>query len=112
MTASREIRALPSQRSATGLDSLVEFYDTYVARAYGLALRVLRGDRVMAEHIVIETFVTVWQSESREGEGETPDLECMLLRRIRQRCLDAVRGRQEALSEEEARLLSTRSPGS
>ena len=91
----RQVRAQPSQRSATGLDSLDEFYDAYAARLYGLALRVLHGDLETAEDIVVEALVVVWQSRPAAEEGETADLELVLLRQVRERCIDVLRGRQD-----------------
>lgn len=105
----RESGRRASPRSAARLDTLDEFYDAYAARAYGLALRVLGGDQAKAEDIVVETFAAVRQSKSRTAEGETTDLECLLLRQIRKRCLDTLRGRQGVLDGEEANGLPTRS---
>lgn len=104
---SRDIRAQAAQRSA-GLDSLDEFYDAYAAPAYGLALRVLHGDQRTAEDIVVETFVAVWQSQPAAAEGETADLERVLRRKVRERCLDVLRGRQDAVCTTGARALSAR----
>lgn len=94
-TEARDIPAPPSQRSAAGPASLAEFYDAHAARAYGLAIRILCGDRGMAEDIVIETFVAVWKSRPPPGEGETADLEPALLRQVRKRCIEILRGRQD-----------------
>lgn len=106
----REVRAQASQHSAVSVASLEDFYDAHAARAYSLALRVLQGDRGAAEEIVVETLVAVWQSDIRSSEAKTPDLEIMLLRRIRQRCIDKVRGLQEAVRADEGESLPNGSP--
>lgn len=102
----RDVRAQSAQRSAAALDSVDEFCDSYAARAYGLALRVLRGDRGTAEDIVVETFVAVWQSQ--RAAGETVDLEPVLLRQVRERCIDVLRGRQDAVRRAGAGTFSPR----
>jgi RNA polymerase sigma-70 factor, ECF subfamily len=43
---------------------LVQLYDLYSARLYGLGLRLL-GDRGMAEELVQETFLRLWRSAAR-----------------------------------------------
>jgi RNA polymerase sigma-70 factor (ECF subfamily) len=43
---------------------LEELYDRYAARLYGLGLRLL-GDPGLAEELVQETFVRLWQSAGR-----------------------------------------------
>lgn len=108
---SRKVCVPTAVRSAAAADSLAEFYDAYAARAYGLARTLLVHDRTTAEDIVAEAFAAIWRSGSRAGEGETGVLGCMLLRRIRKRCLDRVRGQQNALGGEEAQRLPARSRG-
>ena len=105
----RQVSAPASPHAAVGPDSLDAFYDACAARAYGLALRVLNGDRGTAEDIVAETFVAVRQSRPVGQEGEMADLEHALLRHVRKRCLDVLRGRQDAGGSEAVTCLS---PGS
>ena len=47
---------------------LIELYDRYSARVYGLGLRLL-GDRGMAEELVQDTFVRLWRSADRFDAG-------------------------------------------
>jgi DNA-directed RNA polymerase specialized sigma24 family protein len=51
---------------------LEELYDRYAARLHGLGLRLL-GDPGLAEELVQETFVRLWQSADRYcGAGRPP----------------------------------------
>ena len=54
---------------------LVELYDRYASRLYGLGLRLM-GDAGMAEELVQETFLRLWRSASRYDpeRGSVPHL--------------------------------------
>lgn len=93
----RDGRAQAAQRSAGDLDPLDAFYDAYAARAYSLALRVLGGDGVTAEGIVVEAFVAVWQSQAAAEEGETAALELVLLHQVRERSIGVLNSRQDTV---------------
>ena len=90
----RETRAEALGQSAVRAASLEQFYDASAPRAYGLAIRLSAGNSVLAEAIVAEAFAAVWQSEPDASKGAGTDLECALLRRVRERCIDAIRGRR------------------
>lgn len=54
-----------AQASAADRDSAVlELYDRYGSRLYGIGLRLLR-DRGLAEELVQETFIRLWRSAPR-----------------------------------------------
>ena len=65
-------------------------YDEYGRAAYSLALRLL-GDRMAAEDVVHDVFVSIWraadQFDSRRGTVRT-----WILAAIRHRCVDRFRG--------------------
>lgn len=90
----RAIRTRASRYSAVGPTSLDEFYDVHAARAYGLALRILCGDRATAEDVVAEAFIAVWPRRPVAGDGETAHLQLVLLWHVRELCIDVLRERQ------------------
>ena len=53
------------KRSSRGdQDAFADFYDATAARAFGLAIRVVR-DRAQAEEVAQEAFLEVWRTASR-----------------------------------------------
>lgn len=86
--------------------SLQHSYGACAARAYGVAVRLLDSDQVMAADIVVETFATVWQSGSGSGEGDRTDRERLLLWRIRERCIEVMHAHPGADSTVETLDLS------
>lgn len=103
------LQAATSEEPVAGPGSLQHFYGVCAARAYGLAMSLLAGNRVMAEDIVVETFAAVWQSGSCNGEGEGTDPERLLLRHIRERCLEVMRAQPDAVSAVRTSVLSPNS---
>src|SRR5438270_8373679 len=72
--------------------ALAELYDRYGRTAYGLALRVLRDER-LAEDAVQEGFLAVWRTAARfvpeRGKAST-----WILTLVHRRAVDAVRREQ------------------
>jgi RNA polymerase sigma-70 factor (ECF subfamily) len=62
---------------------LEELYDRYAARLHGLGLRLL-GDPGLAEELVQETFVRLWQSADRYDpeRGSVPSFVFTIARRL------------------------------
>ena len=62
---------------------LEELYDRYAARLHGLGLRLL-GDPGLAEELVQETFVRLWQSADRYDpqRGSVPSFLFTIARRL------------------------------
>jgi RNA polymerase sigma-70 factor (ECF subfamily) len=62
---------------------LEELYDRYAARLHGLGLRLL-GDPGLAEELVQETFVRLWQSADRydSERGSVPAFVFTIARRL------------------------------
>jgi RNA polymerase sigma-70 factor, ECF subfamily len=62
---------------------LEELYDRYAARLHGLGLRLL-GDPGLAEELVQETFVRLWQSAGRYDpqRGSVPGFVFAIARRL------------------------------
>ena len=72
--------------------ALAELYDRYGRAAFGLALRVLRDER-LAEDAVQEAFISVWRTAARfvpeRGKAST-----WILTLVHRRAVDAVRREQ------------------
>src|SRR5947207_1680104 len=87
---SDEALVLLAARSQQG--ALAELYDRYGRPAYGLALRVLRDEK-LAEDAVQEAFVSVWRTAARfvpeRGKAST-----WILTLVHRRAVDAVRREQ------------------
>lgn len=93
--------------SAAGLDSFADFYNASAGRAYGLALGLLGGDRVAAENVIIAGFIAVWSSAPCAIAEQSDELERMLFRQIRRRCLDRSRSPQDKASRAQPKNPST-----
>ena len=97
----REYRAMPrsfahlSDEAIVALvarsdgDALAELYDRFGRVAYGLALRVLRDEK-LAEDAVQEAFVTVWRDADR-FMPERAKASTWLLTLVHRRAVDLVR---------------------
>lgn len=70
-------------------------YDSVGARAYGLALRVVR-DGPTAEDVVQSAFATLWQQADRLDESRV-SIEGLLLTVLHRRAVDAARARARRL---------------
>lgn len=76
--------------------ALADLYDLMAARAYGLALRVLR-DGASAEDVVQNAFATLWEQADRL-DGSRGSIEGLLLTIVHRRAVDAARARQRRLA--------------
>jgi RNA polymerase sigma-70 factor (ECF subfamily) len=77
--------------AAADVDALALVYDRYGALAYSVAVRIL-GDAKLAEDIVQETFLKLWNSASTFDAGRG-SLRAWLLTSVRNRSIDQLRGR-------------------
>ena len=96
-TQSRE--ALLQACAAGDRTALHSLYRETAPQLFGLALRILRN-RELAEDIVQESFVLVWQKASSFDPGRGAAM-AWLGRIVRNRCIDALRqrGRETPLDE-------------
>jgi RNA polymerase sigma-70 factor, ECF subfamily len=67
-------------------------YDRHGAAAYGLAYRMV-GDRVVAEDVTQEAFLSIWRSRTRY-DAERGSVRSWVLSVVHHRALDALRHRQ------------------
>lgn len=87
--------ALLAQRIRSGdRDALGELYDRHASVALATALRVV-ADRQLAEDVVHDAFVAVWQKIDRYEAGRG-SLRSWLLTVVRNRAIDRVRARRPA----------------
>jgi RNA polymerase sigma-70 factor (ECF subfamily) len=77
--------------AAADVDALALVYDRYGALAYTVAVRIL-GDARLAEDIVQESFLKLWNSASAFDAGKG-SLRAWLLTSVRNRAIDQLRGR-------------------
>jgi RNA polymerase sigma-70 factor (ECF subfamily) len=84
--------------------ALGELYDRHAAMALATALRVVR-DRQEAEDVVHDAFVAVWRKIDR-FDTERGSLRAWLMTVVRNRAIDRVRARRNAMDVEEADELS------
>lgn len=77
--------------AAADADALALLYDRYAAIAYSVAVRVL-GDAALAEDIVQESFLKVWNNAS-SFDPSRGSLRAWLLTLVRNRAIDQLRGR-------------------
>jgi RNA polymerase sigma factor (sigma-70 family) len=81
-------------------EALGELYDRYASVALATALRVV-ADRDMAEDLVHDAFVAVWQKIGRFDPARG-SLRAWLLTIVRNRAIDRVRGTRPSLEVSEA----------
>lgn len=82
-------------RSARGdSEAFARFYDATSARAYGLALRVVR-DRAQAEEVLQEVYLDVWRQSGRYDAGRGSVIG-WLLTIVHRRSVDRVRSAEAA----------------
>lgn len=90
--------------AAADADALALLYDRYGAIAHSVAMRVL-GDAALAEDIVQESFLKVWNHAS-SFDPVRGSLRAWLLTLVRNRAIDQLRGR----AAHERRELEIESP--
>jgi RNA polymerase sigma-70 factor (ECF subfamily) len=80
-------------------EALTAFYDVTVAKAYGLALRIV-GTPPAAEEVVVDTYHQAWR-EARRFDPQRGAPMAFLMMMCRSRALDALRGRDHAMLHED-----------
>ena len=80
-----------------------ELYDRYGKIAYGVILRTVLNEDV-AENLLAETFVTVWNQIARWKDSRIEDLRIWILLLARNRAIDYIRSRNEPLPRALPRL--------
>jgi RNA polymerase sigma-70 factor, ECF subfamily len=91
------------ERCARGDEgAFAEFYDATAARAYGLALRVLRNG-ALAEEVTQEVYLEVWRLSQRYDRARGSAV-AWLLTLVHRRAVDRVRATQASERREEAYL--------
>jgi RNA polymerase sigma-70 factor (ECF subfamily) len=90
-----------AQRIGSGdREALGELYDRYAAVAFATALRVVT-DRQLAEDVVHDAFVAVWQKIGRYDAGRGT-LRAWLLTIVRNRAIDNVRAKRPGIDVDDA----------
>lgn len=84
-------QAVAARIQAGDVDGLAAAYDAYGEVAFSVALRVL-GDRQRAEDVTQETFLKLWTSAA-SFDADRGSLRSWLLTMVRNRAIDALRGR-------------------
>lgn len=79
--------------------ALSAFYDATIARAYGLALRIVRN-AALAEEVVADAYHQAWREAARFDSARGNPLAWMLVI-CRTRALDALRARDPAIAHED-----------
>ncbi len=80
-----------------------ELYDRYGQTAYGVILRTVLNEDV-AEDLLAETFVTVWNQIARWKDARVEDLRLWIPLLARNRAIDYLRSRNEPLPRALPRL--------
>ena len=75
-------------------DAFARFYDATAARAFGLAVRVVR-DRAQAEEVAQEAFLEVWRTSARFDPGRGSAIG-WLLTIVHRKAVDRVRSAEAA----------------
>ncbi len=113
MTDARHHDLLLAQRIRSGdRDALGELYDRYASVALATALRVV-ADRQLAEDLVHDSFVAVWQKIDR-FDASRGNFRSWLLTIVRNRGIDRLRGRRPSIeigvADEQALLRTSSNP--
>lgn len=110
--ASHDDATLTQRMRSGDREALGELYDRYAAVALATALRVV-SDRGLAEDVVHDAFVAVWQKIDR-FDGARGSLRAWLLTVVRNRAIDRVRsdrrGPEMAELDEQSLLSSGPNP--
>jgi RNA polymerase sigma-70 factor (ECF subfamily) len=86
-----------------------ELYDHYGKLAFTVILRIVR-DKAVAEDLLAETFVKVWNQVARWRDARIEDLRLWLLLLARQHALDHLRSRNEPLPRALPRISALTQP--
>jgi RNA polymerase sigma-70 factor (ECF subfamily) len=98
-TEQQGLAALLARMADGDEDALAAFYDATVAKAYGVALRIM-GSPAAAEEVVVDTFHQAWREAGRfDAQRGAPMAFLMMM--CRSRALDALRRRDHALLHED-----------
>jgi RNA polymerase sigma-70 factor (ECF subfamily) len=105
--------ALLAERIRSGdRDALGELYDRYAAVALATAIRVV-ADRELAEDLVHDAFVAVWQKIDR-FDAARGNLRSWLLTIVRNRAIDRIRARRPSMeigdADEQSLLRTSANP--
>jgi RNA polymerase sigma-70 factor (ECF subfamily) len=80
-----------------------DLYDRYGKTAYAIIQRIV-PDKTVAEDLLAETFVTVWNQIARWKESRIEDLRLWLLLLARNHAIDRLRSQNEPLPKALPRL--------
>jgi len=86
-----------------------ELYDHYGKLAFTVILRIVR-DKTVAEDLLAETFVKVWNQVARWRDARIEDLRLWLLLLARQHALEHLRSRNEPLPRALPRMSALTQP--
>jgi RNA polymerase sigma-70 factor, ECF subfamily len=90
-------------------EALAEIYRRHAGAAYGLAHRIV-GDRAMAEEVVQEVFLRMW-NEPEKFDPERGSLRAYVLTQTHGRSVDVVRAESSRRAREERRARLTAEAG-
>lgn len=91
-TTDQEVEALAGRLRLRDPQAMVQLYDLFSRRAFGLAYRVL-GDGTDAEDVVQESFMALWRQADRIDPNRGR-LTAYLLTIVHRRAIDALRARR------------------
>jgi RNA polymerase sigma-70 factor (ECF subfamily) len=91
-------------------EALGELYDRCGKLAYSIIVRIVPNERV-AEDLLAETFVTVWNQIARWKDARIEDLRLWLLLLARDRAIEYLRSRNEPLPKTLPRPMALAQPG-
>ncbi len=86
-----------------------DLYDRYGKIAYTVILRIVQ-DQVVAEDLLAETFVTIWNQIARWKDARIEDLRLWLLLLARRQALEHLRSHNEELPKAIPRLTTLTQP--
>lgn len=82
------------------VSALSHLYDRYADRLFGLAVKIIK-DEVLAEDVIQDLFIYLWQNPSR-FQRERGNALSWLMVLCRNRCIDKVRAKSRSLSRNTA----------